>query len=169
MFCATCGKQLVLDSRFCASCGAEVRQGLKNEVIASGKSIEDATEVNNPEKTKSNSLVSQLVSVGGFIVAFFIGKYLGIITFVFLGALLIGQWFPVWYCKKQTVNPSIIKWIAWSNVLAWLLPPLGVLMGTATLGFSGLIQQNSKKYKNLAILGLVLSVINAIWGYFINM
>lgn len=169
MFCATCGKQLVLDSRFCASCGAEVQQGLKDDVITSDKNIEDATEPINSEKTKSVSLASQLVSVGGFIVAFIIGKYLGIITFVFLGALLIGQWFPVWYCKKQTVNPSMIKWIAWSNVLAWLLPPLGVLMGTATLGFSGLIQRDTKKYKNLAIVGLALSVINAAVGYFINM
>ena len=83
---------------------------------------------------------------------------------MFLFAFLIGAWFPGWYLKRQKVSQTLISWIAWSNVLTWLLPPLGIITAVATLGFSDVKGVSRKTYMTLAIVAIVLAIINAIWG-----
>jgi|GEM_PF-1842155 uncharacterized membrane protein len=165
MYCKNCGKKLNETASFCSGCGTKIADENKSVSKENLSSANTKTE----KISTSSSTVNQIISIVSVIGAFIVGRFLGLITFVFLFAILIGQWFPKWYIKKKKVNYSLVNWIAWSNVLTWLLPPLGILTGVATFEFSNLIEQTNKKYKSLAIISIVLSVVNAIFGIIINL
>jgi len=115
---------------------------------------------------KEKSLAYYFSVAISFFLGYLIVKILGpIILFVFLIAVLIGIYFPDWYLKRTNVNKSFIKGIAWSNVISWFLPPLGLMVSIATLSFSYSQKvEDTQKYKKLAIVGLTLSIINSILG-----
>lgn len=122
------------------------------------------------KNSKPLTVLGLISWVGGAIIGYMIVKFLGIIVAViFLFAFLIGVYFPGWYFKRQKVNYTFIKWFVWSNILTWFLPPLGILTGFAAFGFSNLVKQEKKKYKILAIIGIILSLINAIVGIIIRL
>ena len=167
MFCKNCRKKLNETAIFCSGCGvklADKSKDISNENLSLAQ--ERTGKTSNPSST---STVNQIISIASIIGAFIIGRFLGLVTFIFLFAILIGQWFPMWYIKKKTINYSLVNWIAWSNVLTWLLPPFGILTGVATFEFSSLIEQKNKKYKLLAIISVALSVLNAVVGIIINL
>jgi transcription initiation factor TFIIIB Brf1 subunit/transcription initiation factor TFIIB len=160
MNCQNCGSQLKNNAKFCSSCGksieeVEISQSKENTVV-------------DKKETKSR-LLDQAVRIISIIIGFAMGRYLGIAIFIFIFAFLAGQWFPKWYFKRQKINYSFVKWIVWSNVLTWFLPPLGILTGFAALEFSNLVETEKKKYKTLAIIGIALSLINAISGILMNL
>lgn len=76
--------------------------------------------------------------------------------------------FSAWYLKKEKKNLSLINFIVWSNVIiGFLLPPLGVFISVVTFKFSNYFRDKSKKFKTLAIVGLLISIASAILGAFI--
>lgn len=158
MFCENCGKKIIKDSKFCPSCGADLAKS------AEMKNTQVSTEVEVTPVDKKTSVFNSIVSVVFFIAAFAIGRFLGLVVFLFIGAWAIGEWFPKWYMKREKVNVSLVKWIVWSNVLTWLLPPLGVLTGFAALKFGDYFPGESKKYKTIAVIALIASILNAISG-----
>lgn len=162
MFCQNCGNKIKEDAKFCSSCGADL---VKSTVIKDSKEKNETTLVTPDKKT---SVFNSIISVVFFIAAFAIGRFLGLVTFLFIGAWALGEWFPKWYMKREKVNSSLVKWIVWSNVLTWLLPPLGVLTGFAALEFSNYFPANRKKYKTIAIIALIASFINALSGVLMN-
>lgn len=161
MICKNCGNKIKEGSNFCSSCGLEI------EVISETK--KEKFEVAVDKKTDTSKIViDQIVTFISVIIGFIIGKYLGLGLFIFIFAFLIGQWFPKWYMKRDKINITLVKLIVWSNVLTWLLPPLGIMIGFATLEFGNYFPENSKKYKTIAIIGIVASFFNAFAGILMN-
>ena len=163
MFCQNCGNKIKEDAKFCPSCGAGLA---KSAVIKDSKEKIETTTATPDKKT---SVFNSIISVVFFIAAFVIGRFLGLVTFLFIGAWALGEWFPKWYMKHEKVNLSLVKWIVWSNVLTWLLPPLGVLTGFAALKFADYFPSENKKYKIIAVIALVASILNAISGVLMNL
>ncbi len=113
-----------------------------------------------------NWVAQKIIGVSSAMVGFLIGKYFGIafmaLAFLFFMAIYIGIKFPVWYMEKEKNNHGLISCIAWSNVLSWLLPPLGLLTGISSICFSGYMAKG--KYRTLGFLGATLALLNAIVG-----
>ncbi len=165
MFCNQCGKEIREEIKFCPYCGEKINYKIVN--VDDNKEIKK--EQSNNKRSNSWVLLEKVASVIAIIIGFILGKLLGLVIFLFLFAYLIGSWFPNWYLKRSKVNYKFIKFIVWSNVLTWLLPPLGILTSISTFKFSNLIKEENKKYKNLALIGIILSIINAILGYLISL
>jgi len=161
MFCQNCGEKIKDNAKFCSSCGTEAKP-------VSEKREENSVIVEEKKPSGAKSVLDQVVTFGSIIIGFVIGKYLGLVVFLFLGALYVGQWFPKWYLKRERANITLVKWIVWSNVLTWLLPPLGVMTGFAALEFGNHFPGDRKKYKTIAIVGIVASLINALLGVLNN-
>lgn len=162
MYCQNCGNKIKEDAKFCSSCGTEVK------IISEASEVVYDNVVEEKQPSTAKTLLDQVVTFGSIIIGFIIGKYLGLVVFLFLGALLLGQWFPKWYLKRDKINISLVKWIVWSNVLTWLLPPLGIATGFAALEFGKHFPGERKKYKTVAIIGIVASLLNALSGILIN-
>jgi hypothetical protein len=162
MFCENCGNKITIDSKFCPSCGVGLRKPLVME--NAGENIETVVVKENKKSSAFNSIISIIFFIGAFV----IGKFLGLVTFLFIGAWAFGEWFPKWYMKREKTNITLVKWIVWSNILTWLLPPLGVMTGFAALGFSNYFPADSKKYKTIAIIALIASFLNALSGVLMN-
>lgn len=161
MYCQNCGEKIKDNAKFCSSCGTEAKP-------VSEKQEESSVMVEETKPSGAKSVLDQVVTFGSIIIGFVIGKYLGLVVFLFLGALYVGQWFPKWYLKRERANITLVKWIVWSNVLTWLLPPLGIMTGFAALEFGNHFPGERKKYKTIAIIGIVASLINALWGVLNN-
>ena len=161
MFCQNCGNKIKEEAKFCPSCGAEVKPITKEQP-------ETPVIVEEKKPSGGKTVLDQVVTFGSIVVGFIIGKYLGLVIFIFIFAFLIGQWFPKWYLKRERINISLVKWIVWSNVITWLLPPLGVMTGFAALEFGNHFPGDSKKYKTIAIIAIAASLLNALWGVLNN-
>ncbi|MEX0910107.1 MAG: zinc-ribbon domain-containing protein [Candidatus Paceibacterota bacterium] len=159
MHCGNCGNTVAEDSKFCSSCGAEVELS----EIATDKTVTATKEV------EKSSVLNSITSIVFFIAAFALGKFLGLVVFLFIAAWAVGEWFPKWYMEREKVNVTLVKWIVWSNSLTWLLPPLGVMTGFAALKFSDYFPGASRKYKIIAIVALIASILNAISGILMNL
>jgi hypothetical protein len=158
MYCQNCGNKIKDENKFCSSCGADLSKSVAM------KNTQESTETLTTAPDKTTSVFNTIVSVVFFIAAFAIGRFLGLVVFLFIGAWALGEWFPKWYMKREKVNMTLVKWIVWSNTLTWLLPPLGVLTGFAALKFGDYFPSENKKYKTIAVIALIASVLNAISG-----
>lgn len=113
--------------------------------------------------------MKNIFGIIAFIIAFALFRYLGFVGLIFIAVYFLGDRFSKWYIKRNQANEwgslSLPKWIAWSNLITWLLPPLGILTATITYNFSTLINtKNKNKFKVLAIIGYALALMNALWG-----
>lgn len=160
MYCENCGNKIKEEGQFCTSCGIEVKHILGTP-----------GEVTGTKENKSGTVKSafdKVVTIGTIIIGFAIGKYLGLVFFLFLGAFLLGQWFPKWYLRREGINITLINWVVWSNIITWLLPPLGIMTGFAALEFGNHFPGARRKYKIIAVLGIGLSLLNALSGILMN-
>ncbi len=114
------------------------------------------------EKGKGAGVGSQLLGLVTTIIAIAIGRYLGLAYFILLIPAAIGWWLGGVVGKKESFK--MINFIAWSNVLTWLLPPLGLATAAFTLNYNENSSDKSKKWNTLAIIGIVLSIANGIIG-----
>lgn len=161
MFCQNCGNTTKEGAKFCSSCGTEAK-------TISEKQSENVVAPEEKKPTGTKTVLDQVVTFASIVIGFIIGKYLGLVVFLFIFAWLIGQWFPKWYLKRGHANITLVKWIVWSNVLTWLLPPLGMMTGFAALEFANHFPGDSKKYKTIAIIALAASFLNALSGVLMN-
>ncbi|MFH1089332.1 MAG: hypothetical protein V1716_02830 [Candidatus Uhrbacteria bacterium] len=113
------------------------------------------------QPAKQKITKDQIFTIIVLVVAFMVGMYAPFYLFFLLGAA-IGQWFGKWYAKRPKVSKGLIKFIAWSNVLTWLSIPIGLFTSLAVLELSKTAGPDSKKFKTLAIVGIVLSLLNLI-------
>lgn len=163
MFCKHCGGKLEEGAKFCGSCGKGV------DTLAAGATVTIPPLANTVKvavgATKPKTVLEKIIYWVVFILSFLAVRYGGWILFViFLLAYGIGAWFPTWYLKRDRTSQTLMDWIAWSNLLTWLLPPLGIMTAIATLGLSDSPNASRKKYMTLAIIAIVLAIFNAIWG-----
>lgn len=96
-----------------------------------------------------------------------LGYILGLAYFVVIIPILIGVYLPKIYTKKSS-GQTIANITAWSNVLTWILPFLGLYTAAATLSTAGIYREKSTKYYILGGIGLALSLINGILGVMIR-
>ena len=116
--------------------------------------------------SKSNK---SLISYGAGIAGLLIGYYGGIVVvLLFLSSVLIGLWFAKWYAKKEKISLRLINFIIWSNLITWLIPPLGILTGTIAIQFSNDLESkfSTKKHRILGVIGIVISLANAFLGIY---
>jgi RNA polymerase subunit RPABC4/transcription elongation factor Spt4 len=163
MYCQNCGNKIKEDAKFCSSCGTDLTKSVVME-----NTQEESAEIVATIPDKTASVFNSIISVVFFIAAFAIGRFLGLVVFLFIGAWSLGEWFPKWYMKREKVNITLVKWIVWSNTLTWLLPPLGIATGFAALGLGNYFPGERKKYKTVAIIGIVASLLNALSGILMN-
>jgi hypothetical protein len=83
-----------------------------------------------------------------------------IVLFIYVFPGLIGLWFSRWYLKRKNVSQKLINRIAWSNTITWIIPPLGIITGVATIVFSRAPNVPRRKYMTLAIIAIALAVID---------
>lgn len=122
------------------------------------------------KKSKKSSWFEKIIVYAASAGSFFIGKYLGLmVVLLYIGSIVLGYSLSNWYVKREKVNFKLIKLIAWSNVCAWLLPPLGVFTGISSVNFSSCDTEQKTKFKTLGIVGVTLSLINAISGVIMHL
>ena len=147
------------EAKFCSHCGTAVSV-VEHLPVASQSE-------KKPEKAKGSPF-DQVITVISWIIGFALGRFLGVAIFAFLIALLVGQWFPKWYLKRKKISMTLVSMIVWSNVLSWVLPPLGIMTGFAALELSNSFPGDRKKYKTLAVVGIGLAFVNALIGVLMN-
>jgi hypothetical protein len=163
-FCENCGNKINTSSKFCSSYRADLTKP------TAAKSPQENNEIATTKPDQKTSVFVPIIISLFFVVVYitFLDILLGLAIFLFIGVWVgpwaLGRWFPKWYMKREKVNVGLVKWIVWSNVLTWSLPPLGVLTGFAALKFADYFPSKSKKYKIIAVIALIASVINAIVG-----
>lgn len=158
MFCQNCGHKIKEESKFCSGCGVEV-----------GKIATDIVVDDKPEADAEGSVFGQAIRFVSIVIGALLGYYLGLVLLLFIGALMLGSWFAKWYIERGHVNPKVINFVVFMNWIAWFIPVLGILFGFATLGFAEHFPARRKKYRTLAVGGMIVSIINAFIGVLINL
>lgn len=161
MFCPKCGKKIDDEARFCGNCGNEIKGvvNLKNE------SADNSTQEKGSAKKTSNTFFSGAAGFLSMVVGILVGKYIGILGLIlYVVAGGIGYVFGQVYSKSKKINKNVIEIICWSNVLTWLLPPLGLMTGFATWQFSETLVNRRRRYLTLSIIAIILSLGNGFWG-----
>lgn len=162
MFCQNCGNKIREDGKFCSSCGIEVG---KIETTTE-TSTEIATET---ESTAEGAVFGQIIRFFAILVGALLGYYLGLVLLLFIFAFIAGSWFSKWYIERGHPKMKLIKFIVGLNWVAWVIPPFGVMIGFATLGFADHFPAKRKTFRTLAICGMIASVINAFIGVLTNL
>ena len=168
--CDFCGSKLDMNSKFCGKCGKPVKGPAVNQSTSDNEIAGVNRDITNKAGTtagvqKPKTTLDKVIYVVVLIASYLLVRYVGLISFlIILFACVIGVWFPRWYLKCKNVNQKLINWIAWSNILTWFIPPIGIITGVATIGFSNVQNINKRKYMILAIIAIVLAIINATWG-----
>lgn len=110
---------------------------------------------------KKKSMRERIAGLGAWVVGGVIGYALGLAVFILLIGVVIGNWFPSWYVKRNK-STTLPNFIAWANVISWLIPIVGVTTATMTYRFTQYIEPEHKmKYRILATIAAVLAVGNA--------
>lgn len=100
-----------------------------------------------------------------------IGQFVGLAVVVWLAGYLLGMWLGKSLAKKlKGKETGFTKFLAWANVAAWLIPPLGFLTGGAVLELAKTLKgQRKKTYQLLAGIGMVMATLNGIVGVAIQL
>ena len=180
-YCDKCGAEVTEDQNYCTVCGNNLKNDKKigNSKYGSerggnqqaGYKLELAKELDDKSKkdVKPAGVLARIAGVIVAFIAFAIGRYLGftllvlfIITYV---PYFLGKKLSMRYIKKGFISNGAFGFIAWSNILTWFLPPLGIFTATTTLLLIGHSKRKPPKaYKVLAIFCIIALVINAIFG-----
>jgi hypothetical protein len=158
MFCTSCGHKLEAKSKFCVSCGQATAKVEAREPVQPEPGL-----VESQTKVKSTGFASSLISAVTFIVAIVMSRALGIWSFVFIIPPWAGYYLANWYLKRPS-GDRIAQITAWSNVISWFLPPIGLYTATATLLAASQYRAAGKDSTRLYVLGtigLVLTIVNA--------
>jgi len=111
------------------------------------------------EKNKDSIL--DIIKIGGaFIGGFVFLRFFGIETFFLVFIVVVLSFiFTSAYLRKEKLNNKLINFIAWANLFAWIFPILGIIVFVAAFVFASSERlEGRKRYKILAIIGLVLTV-----------
>lgn len=120
----------------------------------------------DPPDDPSEKLLEYLAYAIGLV----IGIYLGFLfALIFIVIACIGPMLVDVYMKRKNVSDRLIKIIAWSNIIAWLLPPLGIFIGFSTIQFGKYIHTQKTKFTILGVLGIILALCNAGLGIFLRL
>lgn len=91
-----------------------------------------------------------------------------IIWLIYAVIYIIGIFATSWYFKNKKANNTLMEIIAWLSLIAWIIPPIGILFSSITMEFSQLIAKRSVRYKILSIIGFSLVAINVVMAIINN-
>ncbi len=115
-------------------------------------------------------ILEKIVKYVSWIIAFVIARYLGFfIVLLFTMSVVIGLWLPEWLKQKNKLSLKFIKFIAWSNVITWFLPPAGIFTGVFTCQAASYTAEQKKKYRILGCISILFAIINAAIGVALKM
>ncbi len=159
-YCPKCGEKIKQEASFCTQCGFQIVE--KSDTT---KDFQAVSKKKAPSKTKG--VISRVVGIIFILIAIAVGRYLGqtlgILYIFLLIPGLAGYYLPKYYINK----PRFIRFLAWSNVITWLLPFAGLYTAISTLKTAS-SSKKKVKYETLGIIGLSLSVINCLLGVYIS-
>ncbi len=124
------------------------------------------SETHNKKENK-NSTLQVVLAILSFLIPFLLMKSLGLAALLFVlpyFIYLLANKFSAWYIKNKTSEKTLTSILVWSNVVTWMLPPLGLFTGISALNISDHEKDSSKKYIILGVVGILLSVVNSIFG-----
>jgi len=174
MYCSNCGKHAQARAKFCAHCGQSIaRSDIQQFTTAetTNRDHHETAKIPVPEN-RVKAVVTRVISVAAILVGLALGRSLGAAYWVV--ALIVGvpYWagdrIAAWYVKRDNISSKFIEVISWSNVITWLLPPLGMLTGAMTVKFN---QYNTNERGKYALLGwgcVVASIVNALIGVYLK-
>jgi hypothetical protein len=114
---------------------------------------------------RNTRVFERAVLVIGAIVGVVLGRHFGIWLFIPAAIIGIPYWlghkYAAWYGRKTNPSMRWVEFLCWSNLLAWLLPPIGGFTAGATFQFN---TNNRTKYNVLATIGILLTIPNGIPG-----
>lgn len=117
------------------------------------------------EKTRSESKREKILGWVAAAVGFCIGKYFGILVFtIFAASCIIGYYFARLLYKKNKLQIKLVKFIIWSNILTWTLPPLGLITSVFTIQIGEYDMNQKIKCRILGISSCCLALISAVVG-----
>lgn len=179
MYCTNCGESLNEDAKFCDKCGSRVKPEHKREqlqeVSLEGANINGSSRASSARKSTlplyykvANWIASIVVLILlKLAVSEWSSGYNGVeLWAAFLVALIaysIGYYLPRSNVgKKLVAHITLMSWIAWINLVAWFLPPLGIATGLLSVGFADALG-GTKRTRNILLgyVGLVLAILNA--------
>ena len=99
-----------------------------------------------------------------FFLAIFLFRLFGLALLIPLLPIVLGLSLPKWYLSRAWPAAKLVKFIAWSNVILWVLPPLGLLVACATLQSAKHFELEKRKYLFLGYGGLIVTIVNIVWG-----
>jgi len=80
-----------------------------------------------------NKILTAVFGVLGAIFGYLVVRYLGILfAGMFAVVIAASLYFSRWYYSKHKMETKLTKFILWSNILTWLLPPLGMFTSVLT-------------------------------------
>jgi hypothetical protein len=116
-------------------------------------------------------IVCAIVPLLVFVVTKSLGSY-GVFFVLFFMAIYFIYWlankFSAWYVKNKTSEKTLTSILVWSNVVTWLLPPLGLFTGISAIKISEAYPKNRDTYRAVAFVCLTLCIINSIIGGYIR-
>lgn len=98
-----------------------------------------------------------IAGIAAFAIAASVTRYIGPASLLIIIPIILGVWFPSFYCKRWK-DLTIINVIAYSNLVLWLIPALCLFTSIATLGFAKHVEQKRGLYNGLGFMGLILSI-----------
>ena len=94
--------------------------------------------------------------------------YFPIIFVVLISAsAFAGNWFAKWYLKKENASLSLMKKIAWLNIVSWIIPAIGIFTGVVIMEVATHFPEEKRKMTILASIGLTLSLLNIVLSVYL--
>jgi hypothetical protein len=94
---------------------------------------------------------------------------IGVAVIIAFVLALLAAWWARWYLKRPNINKMWLRVLFWSNVVTWLVPAVGFFTGFATLTINEKNHGSGRtKYMVMAVVGLVLSFANSLYGAYLH-
>jgi hypothetical protein len=113
---------------------------------------------------REHSVGSIIATIGGVVGGWIGSRYLGLAFFLPFVAAGLGLFIANWHAKRHDVDGTGIKLLVWVNLIAWVLPPAGLLTGVAYATFSKTSAANRKLYLILGLGCAALAFLNGAVG-----
>lgn len=146
-----------------------------NELSSSVQNSNEQEDKQNPNKNGNKTLDSlKKFFVGIAVVIIFVStmavarmfwaQTLGLYL-IFGSSYYIAKYIAKWSLRKKILGPKVQKFIGWSNIITWFIPPVGIFTATMTLTIiEGIPTQQNKKFRILSWICICLAVVNGIIG-----
>lgn len=195
MFCVRCGSEIPHEDNYCHKCGyrsstlniASVDKPLTDEEVEAQIRLErlpgtarNLKNVRVMQNTKNNGtqspwwqlqrILGVIIVVAIYVISYAFGRIFWVPTLIWGFAYFSARYLTKWLLSKNFFSPKIKRFIGWSNILTWLIPPLGIFTAAMTLTLiEDTPPQQIKKFKILSWACFCLSAVNGLFGVWLRL